>query len=103
MNDFYYELAVQAVDVRLRHRHQFGGLLKISFLHEKVAAIRGQYSQQVSPDDVERAIGTLGVLGNGYRIVKLRGQVLVQSVPCELNDDHKQVLELAQTSGFVGA
>jgi len=71
VNDFYYELAVQAVDVCLRQRHKSGGLLKLSYLHQALSDIRGRYSQQISMDDVQRAIGTLGVLGTGYKIVEV--------------------------------
>ena len=103
MNDYYYELAVQAVDICLRQRSRSGGLLKLSFVHDKIAERRSHYSQEVSSHDVEMAIGTLGVLGNGYKILHLKGQALVQSVPCELSADHSQVLELAEGEGYTTA
>lgn len=102
MNDFYYELAVQAVEVCLRKRSVTGGLLKMSYLHGALSERRGKYKQEVAADDVERAIGMLGVLGSGYQIVQLRGETLVQSVPCEMSGDHTQILEMAQEPPAVG-
>lgn len=102
MNDFYYELAVQAVEVCLRARNRSGGLLRMSILHDALAKIRGKYQQEITADDIERAIQTLQVLGNGYSIVKVRGEKLVQSVPREMNADHTQILELAQDPPNIG-
>jgi len=123
MNDYYYELAVQArairtpppppyqlshivsglqaVDICLRARSKTGGLLKLSFVHEKLAEKRSKYSQEITCHDVEMAISALTVLGNGYKIIRVRGDPLVQSVPCELSDDHTVVLGLANGKGYI--
>lgn len=101
VGDFYYELGVQIVEVCLATSHRNGGLIPIDELRERVIASRGRNSQDVSIDDLLRAIRKLRILGNGFTVLLAGNMQLVQSVPGELTMDHTNVLQLAQKSGCV--
>lgn len=48
---------------------------------------------------MERAIKKLGILGSGFRVVRVGTRVMVVSVPYELNRDHATVLSQAEAKG----
>ena len=54
-------------------------------------------------DDIERAIKALKQLGNGFSVISVGSRKIVQSVPCELNNDHTLAMVHAQEKGFVTA
>ncbi|NWH92793.1 SNF8 protein, partial [Aegithalos caudatus] len=87
--------------VCLALRHRNGGLIRLQELQQQVLKGRGKFAQDVSQDDLLRAIKKLKVLGNGFGIIPVGGTFLVQSVPAELNMDHTVVLQLAEKKGFV--
>ncbi|RMB94802.1 hypothetical protein DUI87_28781 [Hirundo rustica rustica] len=101
VGDFYYELGVQIIEVCLALKHRNGGLITLQELQQQVLKGRGKFAQDVSQDDLLRAIKKLKVLGNGFGIIPVGGTFLVQSVPAELNMDHTVVLQLAEKKGFV--
>ncbi|CAM9280099.1 unnamed protein product [Lampetra planeri] len=101
VGDFYYELGVQIVEVCLALRHRNGGLMMLEELHNHVLKSRGKYGQELSQDDLIRAIKKLKVLGNGFCMIPMGGTYLVQSVPAELNMDHTTVLQIAEKKGYV--
>ncbi|XP_068068098.1 vacuolar-sorting protein SNF8 isoform X3 [Anomalospiza imberbis] len=101
VGDFYYELGVQIIEVCLALRHRNGGLITLEELQQQVLKGRGKFAQDVSADDLIRAIKKLKVLGSGFGIIPVGGTFLVQSVPAELNMDHTVVLQLAEKKGFV--
>uniref|UniRef100_A0A8C5IXA3 Vacuolar-sorting protein SNF8 n=1 Tax=Junco hyemalis TaxID=40217 RepID=A0A8C5IXA3_JUNHY len=94
VGDFYYELGVQIIEVCLALRHRNGGLITLEELQQQVLKGRGKFAQDVSADDLLRAIRKLKVLGSGFGIIPVGGTVLVQSVPAELSMDHTVVLQL---------
>uniref|UniRef100_A0A3B4Z096 Vacuolar-sorting protein SNF8 n=1 Tax=Stegastes partitus TaxID=144197 RepID=A0A3B4Z096_9TELE len=96
VGDFYYELGVQIIEVCLALKHRNGGLITLDELHQRVLKGRGKYAQEVSQDDLVRAIKKLKVMGNGFGMIPVGGSYLVQSVPAELNMDHTVVLQLAE-------
>ncbi|XP_049614362.1 vacuolar-sorting protein SNF8 isoform X1 [Syngnathus scovelli] len=98
VGDFYYELGVQIIEVCLALKHRNGGLMTLDELHHRVLKSRGKYAQDVSQDDLIRAIKKLKVMGNGFGMIPVGGSYLVQSVPAELNMDHTVVLQLAEVS-----
>eukprot|EP01132_Coremiostelium_polycephalum_P005652 gene5652-7037_t len=100
VGDFYYELGVQIIEVCLKYRSTNGGLIEITVLANHIRKMRGKNSQEISCDDIECAIGKLKVLGNGFNIIKIESKKIVQSVPCELNKDHTDVLLNAQQKGY---
>ncbi|VFQ82539.1 unnamed protein product [Cuscuta campestris] len=101
IGDFYYEIGVQIVDICLATRPHNGGLISLEELCKVLAQRRKSARETVSEDDCLRAISKLKVLGNGFEVVSVGKRKLVRSVPTELNKDHNEILELAQTQGFV--
>eukprot|EP00054_Salpingoeca_dolichothecata_P017293 m.103279 g.103279 ORF g.103279 m.103279 type:complete len:245 (-) comp22396_c0_seq1:87-821(-) len=103
VGDFYYELGVQIVEMCLASRAVNGGLADLSELRNLVLKRRGKSLQEISEDDMERAIKKLKILGNGFKVLKVGSRKLVQSVPTELSQDHSTVLGLAENHGFTSA
>lgn len=101
VGDFYYELAVQVIDVCLATQPRNGGLLSMVELLAQVTRRRGKNAQEVTEDDICRAIENVATLGNGFRVLKINKQNMVLSVPTELNRDHVALVELADQHGFV--
>ncbi|KAF5915932.1 hypothetical protein HPG69_003005 [Diceros bicornis minor] len=97
VGDFYYELGVQIIEVCLALKHRNGGLITLEELHQQVLKGRGKFAQDVSQDDLIRAIKKLKALGTGFGIIPVGGTYLIQSVPAELNMDHTVVLQLAES------
>ncbi|GAM23169.1 hypothetical protein SAMD00019534_063440 [Acytostelium subglobosum LB1] len=97
VGDFYYQLAVQIIEVCLKYRSTNGGLIELTTLTEHIRKMRGKSANEISNDDVEVSISKLKVLGNGYNIFKIDSKKIVQSVPVELNKDHTEVLIKAQS------
>lgn len=102
MGDFYYELAVQIVEVCLATNDKNGGLISLSELRNRLIKARGQgkQHQEISQDDLLRATKKLKVLGNGFTVLPVgKGQYMVQSVAVELSMDHTAVLQQVSNSG----
>lgn len=107
VGDFYYEIAVQAIEVCIATSHRNGGLITLRELRERLIKARGkaQHHQEISNDDILRAISKLKVLGSGFTIIQLTAtqdpsQILIRSVPGELSADHTSVLKVAETKSF---
>lgn len=94
MGDFYFELAVQIVEICIRTRPLNGGFIKLSELIYQLRKIRT--GVDIGDDDVERAIGKIRLLSAGYRIETIGGERIVVSVPYELNTDQSAILALAK-------
>ena len=65
-------------------------------LRKRILATSGKTRQDVSEDDMARAIKKLRVLGGGFAVIPIGKHRLVQSVPGELNMDHTAVLQKAE-------
>ncbi|MES1910103.1 MAG: hypothetical protein MHM6MM_002760 [Cercozoa sp. M6MM] len=111
MGNFYYKLAVQVLEVCLRTRDRNGGLLRLSDLLVSLEKSRGQ-AQKVTASDVQQAVRSVECLGNGLRLVTLSeaarsniednaDDVMICSVPVELNRDHSALLHVARDTGSV--
>lgn len=100
VGDFYYELGVQIIEICLATRDRNGGLLNFDELRKRVLATSGKTRQDVSEDDLARAIKKLRILGSGFSIIPVGGRRLVQSVPGELNMDHTTVLQKAEPTAY---
>jgi len=101
VGDFYYELAVQIIEVCLKTRERNGGILEVSELLLHLEKTRGKNAQQISSDDIERASKKIKILGNGFQVLYVGSKTMIQSVPCELNQDHTTVLVVAQDKKYV--
>lgn len=97
--DFYYELAVQVVEICYSLREETGGLLDLRVLLRRLQAMRPATAQDITEADVERAIKTLEPLGSGYQIIALQSHRLIQSVPRELSTDQTALLRKAEGCG----
>ena len=95
VGDFYYQLAVQVVDVCISTRNQNGGIIELSELLSRLDHLRS-HTGNISNEDILRAIDKLTILRSGYSIIRVGNQTLIQSLPNELNSDDKSVIELAQ-------
>uniref|UniRef100_A0A7S3QMV5 Vacuolar protein sorting-associated protein n=2 Tax=Dunaliella tertiolecta TaxID=3047 RepID=A0A7S3QMV5_DUNTE len=104
LGDFYYELGVQIIEACWATRAANGGLMDVRSLLRMVNKRRGKLAEEVSLDDVERAIKKLKALGGGFELVRIGGSKYARSVPGELNMDKNEVLGVAQVAGgFVAA
>ena len=102
VGDFYYELAVQIVEVCVATSAQNGGLISLDELLLRVRKARGKSrsAQDVSSDDILRAIKKLRALGDGFALIEptnSQGRVLIQCIPGELSMDHTAILNSLQT------
>ncbi|KAJ8927169.1 hypothetical protein NQ314_020445 [Rhamnusium bicolor] len=97
IGDFYYELAVQIVEVCLATNDKNGGLIGLDELRTRLINARGQSKQhqEISKDDLMRAAQKLKIFGSGFNY-------MVQSVPGELSMDHSAILQQAEKNqGFI--
>uniref|UniRef100_A0A0K0EET2 Vacuolar-sorting protein SNF8 n=1 Tax=Strongyloides stercoralis TaxID=6248 RepID=A0A0K0EET2_STRER len=103
VGDFYYELAVQVIEVCLSTNHINGGLITINDLRTRLLKSRSKTRKEnITNDDILRAVQKIKVLGNGFELLPLEGgRFLIQSIPGELSMDDSRVLQLAEETGFV--
>ncbi|XP_026466186.1 vacuolar-sorting protein SNF8-like [Ctenocephalides felis] len=102
VGDFYYELAVQVVEVCMATAEKNGGLITLEELRSKLIAARGQSKkhQEITCADLLAASKKLKVFGNGFTVIPLsKGRYLVRSVPGELSMDHSAALRVAADIG----
>ena len=102
IGNFYYELAVQIVEVCLATNYKNGGLISLDELRERLVQARGRRKehQEITNEDLLAAAKKLKIFGNGFSVVPIgRGKHLVQSVPGELSMDHTAVLQQSSLSG----
>lgn len=104
LGDFYYELAIQIIDMCMAKRSDTGGLLDLNVLHSYILEKRSRTSgpattshllqQQITIDDLTRSIRKLKVLNSGFDIVNIGGKKFVRSIPRELATDENEILEM---------
>jgi ESCRT-II complex subunit VPS22 len=105
VGDFYYELGVQIVEVCMATSHRTGGLMELGELRRRLIRSRGKRAaaqqQEISNDDMIRAIKKLKILGNGFTLIPLQsGRYLVQSIPGNCKNSYKKNLCLLKLSIF---
>lgn len=101
VGDYYYELGVRIIEVCLATRSMNGGIISLTEVVDTLRKKRITYTEQISRDDVERAVQKLGSLGSGFRIVQTGEERMVQSVPKELNPDHTKALSVCGDKGHL--
>jgi ESCRT-II complex subunit VPS22 len=100
VGDYYYELAVQVIDIGMRTRRSNGGIMTFSEMLNRVRSVKGR--ETVSSDDIKRAVEKLHVLGSGFSVITLDdGEALVLSAPTSLSSDQQILLNVANKLGFV--
>jgi ESCRT-II complex subunit VPS22 len=92
MGDFYYELAVKIAEICFATRSNNGGILSVKEVHRTLNRKKKVYNAS----DIPIAVKKLGKLGGGFRIVKVGKSDMIVSVPTELDQDHMEVMTLAQ-------
>lgn len=123
MGDLYYSLAVQVAEVCWATRSRNGGIISVmevqkllgqrttkfkmsssittasSSLSSSSSSKKSKSKQnRYSLEDIEIAITKLSKLGNGFRMVTVGMTQMIVSVPTELDQDHTEVMTLAQES-----
>ncbi|KAI7783864.1 EAP30/Vps36 family protein [Diaporthe eres] len=101
VNDFYFELAVRVVEVCGETRSENGGLIEVRKVKERIMRGRMEGSQEITEDDILRAVGTLKPLGSSFSVIKVGSKPYIRSVPKELNTDQSAVLEAVQVLGYI--
>lgn len=96
VGDFYYELAVQIIEICLFTRSLNGGLICLSDLTQRVQKRRK--IDKISTEDIKIAINKVHLLGAGFSLLQSGKTTLVVSVPTELSSDHAAILQMAQAS-----
>jgi ESCRT-II complex subunit VPS22 len=106
VGDFYYELAVQVVEVCMATSHRTGGFMQLRDLLERVKASRNvakvkfnSSADEIEQEDLLKAIEKLSKLGGGIKAIPSGKTFIIQSVPSELSMDSTVVLLQAQESG----
>lgn len=106
IGDYYYELAIQVIEVCISTSKINGGLIKIEDVQKRLQQsrkynIRNKSKSDanvISIDDIVCAIEKLSVLGGGLKLFKFDRSYLIQSIGNELSMDANDVLSLAQNN-----
>jgi ESCRT-II complex subunit VPS22 len=76
-----------------------GGLIYLDQVLDRIKKVRSRFVNEVSLDDCRRAIKKLDVFGNAFTLIPMgNGRYMIQSLPDGMNNDHSQVLKLAETN-----
>ncbi|KAI9263377.1 EAP30/Vps36 family-domain-containing protein [Phascolomyces articulosus] len=105
VGDFYYELGIQIIETCIATRARDGGLTEINELQRRLEIMRrngqGGKQQEISEDDIIRAIRTLKPLSGGFEVIPIGTRKMVRSVPKELDKDQSALLLLAQKTEYL--
>jgi len=109
IGEFYYELSVKVAEVCLASRSRNGGIIKVSEVKDILTqrGTRFQFANSknkssYSEEDIITSVKKLSKLGSGFRTIKVGRVVMIVSVPEELDDDHMQVMNLAEDISLYG-
>jgi ESCRT-II complex subunit VPS22 len=97
-------IAVKCAEVCLATQNRNGGIMSIEEIQSILQQRKTKYgtraasqsTMNVSTSDIQIAIDKLGTLGGGFRTVQVGENTMVISVPTELDNDHMQILTIAQ-------
>eukprot|EP00970_Alexandrium_tamarense_P010947 scaffold2288_cov156-Alexandrium_tamarense.AAC.1 len=117
IGEFYYELSVKVAEVCLASRSRNGGIIRylLCYTHNytdprRVSEVKDILTQRgtkfkfahsqnkstYSEEDIITSVKKLSMLGSGFRTVKVGRATIIVSVPEELDDDHMQVMSVAE-------
>lgn len=117
VGDYYYSLGVKIINLTISTREINGGIMDVEEVVSRlkaqnqraIEAVRrvGRSSEsitldEVSSEDVLKAIQNVSILGSGLRIETLGKRKVLVSVPTEMSQDHTAVLDLASKMQGVG-
>ena len=113
IGDFYYELSVKVAEVCFATRTKNGGIMAVtevcdtlnknnnrrsnkSRTNNSTGSKKSNKDQLYSQGDVTIAVKKLSTLGGGFRIIQVGKSDMIVSVPTELDNDHMEIMTLAQ-------
>lgn len=106
VGDFYYELAIQIVEVFLSTSQKNGGIMTIEELLSRVLASRNvaknvnlQSTDSITTEDLLEAIKKLKILGSNIREIPSKSSYIIHATPAELNSDHIDISQCAHSIG----
>lgn len=92
IGDFYYELAVKVAELCFATRSRNGGIMAVN----EVVGTLNKRKKAYSVGDISIAVNKLATLGGGFRIMTVGKSDMIVSVPTELDQDHMEIMSLAQ-------
>ena len=99
LGEFYFELGVQIIEVCILTRPHNGGIIGVLELLLRLRHHNRISRADTSVDDIKRAVEKLKHLGGGLDVMHVglaqRRQVMVRSVPLELDREQSSVLDVA--------
>lgn len=103
VGDFYYELAIQIVEVFMSTCHRNGGIMTIEELLQRVMVSRNASNEDsITSEDILEAIRKLKVLGSNIKEIPSKDSYIIHASPAELNSDHIDISQAAHSSqGYV--
>lgn len=106
IGEFYCELSVKVAEVCLASRSRNGGIIRVSEMKDilmqrgtKFKFADSTNKTTYSEEDIITSVEKLAKLGSGFRTIKVGRSILIVSVPEELDDDHMQVMQVAEDDG----
>lgn len=100
VGDFYYELGVQIVELCVATSHRNGGVISLDEALRRLNH-RRRPDNQISADDLVRAVKKLHVLGSGMEVVATGSSQFIYAIPGELSMDHTTLLQHAENVGHM--
>lgn len=99
INDFYFGLGVRIIEKCRETRASNGGIMSL----DQLETVLNQGSEnQISQEDICRAVETLKIFGPGLHIDTLpNGTTVLVNVPKELNRDQADILTACEALGYV--
>lgn len=97
--DFYYELAIQIVNICIALRKFNGGFLEEKDCLRLLRKMRVKSSKEVTQKDMHRAIEELKDLGSDFRMIQMGNKNVICSVSIELTGDHSLLMNAAEENG----
>ncbi|KAA8499029.1 Vacuolar-sorting protein SNF8 [Porphyridium purpureum] len=101
VGDYYYELAVRTAEICITTRVLNGGILDVEECRQRLKRKRFTFTEDISHDDVLRAVEKLKVLQGGFRLVQLDKKTVIQSMPVELSRDQVTAMQLCEDNGIL--
>lgn len=103
VGDFYYELAIQIVEVFMTTSHRNGGIMPIEELLKRVLASRNvsrnaniRSTDSITVDDILEAIRKLKVLGSNIKEIPSGNSWIIHATPAELNADLVEIIQISK-------
>eukprot|EP00536_Pseudo-nitzschia_multiseries_P009437 jgi/Psemu1/200667/e_gw1.262.67.1 len=103
IGDFYYELAVKVAEVCFATRSRNGGIMAVTEVCDTLNRAKRRHGSRTKQKDsvygtgdVAIAVKKLSALGGGFRIIRVGLSDMIVSVPTELDNDHMEIMTLAQ-------